>query len=380
MTKHAALLLASLVTACASGRSAPSVVSPASSPGEGAAFVYVGGYRPDISIFRLDRASGVLTPAGGVPAGKAPSFLAFDPGRRRLFAVDEIDEGQVLAFAIDPRDGALTPLGSASSAGTGPAHLSVDGTGRWVLVANYADDKPGTIAVLPIDSGGRLGPAVDTHDFGPGTMPHMILADPGNRFVLVPCKGGPYVAQLAFDARTGKLTPNQPDRAPAPRGSGPRHLTFHPNGRLAYVINELALTITAYAFDATTGRLSAQQTVPTLPPGMAGGPDTSTAEIHVHPSGRFLYGSNRGHDSIAIFRIDQSGRLALVGHERRNIRKPRDFDLDPSGALLLVANQDGDDVSVFRIDPSNGTLEPTGPPTPAGKGPSFVGVVLLPGR
>jgi 6-phosphogluconolactonase len=245
-----------------------------------------------------------------------------------------------------------------------------------LLVANYADRKPGTIAVLPVGPDGRLGAATDTRDFGPGTMPHMIVTDPSNRFVLVPCKGGPFVAQLGFDATTGKLTPSRPDRVPAPPGSGPRHVAFHPNGRLAYVINEQTLTITGYAFDAATGHLTARQTVSTLPAGAHPGPGDSTAEIHVHPSGRFLYGSNRGYDSIAIYRLDDRGDLTLVGQERRTIRKPRAFDLDPSGSLLLVANQDGDDVSVFRVDPAHGTLEPVGPPTPAGKAPSFVAVVL----
>jgi 6-phosphogluconolactonase len=368
-----------LATACASPRApGPSGPTP-SSGGAGTAFVYVGGYRPEISIFRLDRGTGRLTPAGQAPAGEAPSYLAFDPSGRRLFAVDEVDDGRVSSFAVDARNGALTPLGTASSAGVGPAHLSVDRTGRWVLVANYAGDKPGIIAVLPVGEDGRPGQAVDQRDFGPGTMPHMIVADPSNHFVLVPCKGGPYVAQLGFDPATGKLTSNQPDRVPAAPGSGPRHIAFHPSGRLAYVINELSLTITSYAYDPATGRLSERQTVPTVPADAARKPGNSTAEIHVHPSGRFLYGSNRGHDSIAIFRLDDAGGLSLVGHERRTIRCPRDFDLDPSGSLLLVANQDGDDISVFRVDPTSGTLEPTGPATPAGKGPSFVGVLVLPG-
>jgi 6-phosphogluconolactonase len=380
MTKRIALVSLLASGACASARPAavPTAAAAApASPADAPAFVYVGGYRPEISVFRLDRASGKLTPAGSAAAGTAPSFLAFDPSARHLYAVDEVDEGRVLAFAIDAGSGALTPLGTASSAGTIPAHLSVDRTGRWLLVANYADKKPGTIAVLPVDADGRLGAAADTRDFGPGTMPHMIVTDPGNRFVLVPCKGGSFVAQLDFDAATGKLTPNQPDRVPAPPGSGPRHLAFHPNGRLAYVINEQALTITGYAFDAATGRLAARQTVSTLPAGVRPGRGDSTAEIHVHPSGRFLYGSNRGYDSVAIYRLDDSGGLTLVGQERRTIRKPRAFDLDPSGAFLLVANQSGDDVSVFRVAPSSGMLEPVGPPTPAGKAPSFVGVVLL---
>jgi 6-phosphogluconolactonase len=354
--------------------------APASAAAPGAAFVYVGGYRPEIAIFRLDRSSGKLTPVGSAPAGKAPSYLAFDPSGRRLYAVDEVEDGHVSAFAIDPRTGALSPLGVTSSAGVGPAHLSVDRTGRWVLVANYADTRPGTIAVIPVDAEGHPGAPVATRDFGPGTMPHMIVADPSNRHVYVPCKGGPYVAQMAFDAATGKLTPADPDRVPAQPGSGPRHLAFHPDGRVLYVVNEQALTITSYTVDPASGRLTPGQSVSTVPAGVVGGKENSTAEIHVHPSGHFLYASNRGYDSIAIYKLDGGGGLTLVGQERRTIRKPRDFDLDPSGALLLVANQNGDDVSVFRVDPATGALEPTGPPTPAGKGPSFVGVLVPPAQ
>jgi 6-phosphogluconolactonase len=342
-------------------------------------YVYVGGYRPEISIFRLDMTNGKLTAVGHVAAGTAPSFLAWDPAGKYLFGADEVDSGRVMAFAIDGTNGGLRPLGDVSSAGVGPAHLSVDHSGHWVLVANYADKKSGTIAVLPIGADGKLGAAVDTRDFGPATMPHMILTDPTNNYVFVPCKGGPYVAQLAFDPTTGKLTPNDPDRVDAPPKSGPRHLAFHPSKDVAYLINEQAMTVIVYAFDRDTGRLTEQQTVPTLPAGDGlGAKGLSTAEIQVHPSGKFLYGSNRGHNSIVIYRIDDSGRLTLVGHETRTIHKPRHFSIDPTGALLLVANQENDTVSVFGIHQTTGVLTPMGEPTPAGKQPSFVGVLLLP--
>jgi 6-phosphogluconolactonase len=342
-------------------------------------YVYVGGYRPYISIFRLDPARGTLAPAGQVPAGQAPSFLAWGPAGRSLYAVDEVDSGRVMAFAIDGATGGLRAQGESSSAGVGPAHLSVDRSGRWVLVANYADKKSGTIAVLSIGADGRLGEVVDTRDFGPATMPHMILTDPSNQFVLVPCKGGPYVAQLTFDATTGKLAPNDPDRVAAPSRSGPRHLAFHPTLDVAYLINEQAMTVTAYAFDRGSGRLTEQQTVSTLPPGVApAAPGVSTAEIEVHPGGKLLYGSNRGHNSLVIYRVDDHGRLTLIGHESRTIRKPRHFQIDPTGALLLVANQEADNVSVFSIDRGSGRLTPMGEPTPAGKQPSFVGTLWLP--
>jgi 6-phosphogluconolactonase len=387
------LLLATLAAlvmiggGCASREAAPAatsaVTSTAGSPASSGntPFVYVSGYRPEILIFRLDAASGKLTPVGSADGGREPSFLAWDRGARYLFALNEVDEGKVLSFAIDPATGALTRLSEQSSAGFGPAHLSVDRGGRFVLVANYADRKPGTIGVLPIGGDGRLGPPVDSHDFGPGTMPHMILGDPGNRFVFVPVKGGAYVAQFRLDAASGQLEPNRPDRMASAPKAGPRHMDFHPSGRFAYVINEQALTISACAFDQSKGLLAELETVPTIPLDVLDRQGFSTADIHVHPSGRLLYGSNRGHDSLVIFAIDaQSGRLTLIGHERRTIAKPRNFHIDPTGTLLFVANQDSGTVSVFRINQQSGLLDPVGPPTPVGAKPSFVGVVMLPGR
>jgi 6-phosphogluconolactonase len=344
-------------------------------------FVYVAGYRPEILIFRLDAGSGKLTPVGSADGGREPSFLAWDREARYLFALNEVDEGKVLSFAIDPATGALTRLSEQSSAGFGPAHLSVDRSSRFVLVANYADRKPGTIGVLPIGADGRLGPPLDSHDFGPGTMPHMIIADPTNNFVFVPVKGGPYVAQFKLDPSSGQLQPNQPDRIASAPKAGPRHMDFHPNGRFAYVINEISLTISAYNYDQGKGLLAEIETVPTIPLDVLDRKGFSTADIHVHPSGRLLYGSNRGHDSVVIFTIDpQTGRLTLIGHERRTIAKPRNFHIDPTGTLLFVANQDSGTVSVFRINQQTGLLDPVGPPTPVGAKPSFVGVVMLPGR
>ena len=259
------------------------------------------------------------------------------------------------------------------------AHLSTDRTGRWLLVANYGDTKQGTIASIPIGADGRLGAAVDTRNFGLGSMAHHIRADPGNRFVFVPLKGGPAVAQLVFDPATGRMKPNVPPQVAAAAGAGPRHLDFHPNGRFAYVINELDLTMTAYAYDAKTGLLRELQVLPTLP-AAADKVGASGADVHVHRTGQFLYGSNRGHDSIVIYRLGEDGRMTLVGHESRGIKRPRNFTIDPTGTLMLVANQDAANVTIFRIDQNKGTLEPVGAPTPVGLNPSFVGVVMLPGK
>jgi 6-phosphogluconolactonase len=374
-TSLSTLLVLSL---CTLGCAASAPAARPDTPVVRVPFVYVGGYRPQISIFRLDQASGKLTPVGQAPAGTAPSFLAWDPAGRHLFAVDEIDAGKVLAFAIDPHTGGLRELGEAPSAGSGPAHLSVDRSGHWVLVANYADKKSGTIASLPIGPDGRLGAVVDTRDYGPASMPHMIATDPTNGFVFVPCKGGPFLAQLIFDPATGKMAPNDPDRIATRPRSGPRHLDFHPSKDVVYLINEQEMAVVVYSFDRGRGRLAELQSIGTLPKGAPMGPGYSTAEIEAHPSGKFVYGSNRGHNSIVIYRVEEDGRLALVGHEKRTISKPRHFSLDPSGALLLVANQGSDSVSVFAIDQNTGTLTPMGQPTPAGKQPSFVGTIMLP--
>jgi 6-phosphogluconolactonase len=248
-----------------------------------------------------------------------------------------------------------------------------------LLVANYGDLKEGTIALFPIGADGRLGSPADTRDFGVGSMAHYISTDPANRFLFVPLKGGPSVAQLVFDASTGRIKPNVPPLVTAAPGAGPRHLDFHPNGRYAYVINELDLTMTAFAYDAVTGLLRELQVLPTLP-AAADKVGASAADVHVHRSGRFLYGSNRGHDSIVIFRLGEDGRMALVGHEMRDIRRPRNFTIDPTGTLMLVANQDSASVTMFHIDQNSGKLDRVGPPVPVGANPSFVGVVMLPGR
>jgi 6-phosphogluconolactonase len=371
------------LTACAgtkAGSSVPPAGPPPPPPAGPVPFVYVSGYRPEIHIFRLDPESGRLDPRSQVAAGKDPSFLAVHPSGRFLFAVNEVDEGRVLAFSIDQATGALTRLDDQTSGGVGPAHLSVDRGGRFVLVANYAGQRPGTVAVLPIGADGRLATPVDTHDFGPGTMPHFITTDPGNRFVFAPCKGGPYVAQLRWNAMIGQIEPNQPPSAPSAGQAGPRHLDFHPNGRFAYVINESALTVAVYDFDAKRGLLREIESLPTLPAGVTDRKGFSAADLHVHPNGQLLYGSNRGHNSIVIFRIDpRTGRLTLIGHESRTIATPRNFHIDPSGTWLLAANQSAGNVAVFRIDPATGLLEPTAT-VESGPSPSYVGVVLLPGR
>lgn len=349
----------------------------------GVPFLYVGGYR-GLFVFRLDEPDGSLSAvAGPIGAEMNPSFLAVDPARRYLFAVNELDEvdgeksGAVSAYRINPADGTLTFINRVSSKGAGPAHLIVDRTGRFVLVANY---NGGTAAVLPIGQDGALGQAVSEVVF-PGHQPrsHQIVTDASNRFAFVANLGLDTVAQFAFDPETGRLTPHDPPAVSLPSGAGPRHLDFHPSWRFAYVINELSSTITALAYDPQKGTFSALSTVSTLPDGVSGRGNTC-AEIQVAPSGKFVYGSNRGHDSIAIFAVDaESGALTAVGHQPTQGKTPRHFQLSPTGKLLLVANQDSDNIVAFRVDEATGALEPTGRVTEVPR-PTYAGLVTLPGR
>ncbi|AGP39402.1 lactonase family protein [Sorangium cellulosum] len=358
----------------AGGGGAPPAVAP---------LVVVGGHK-GIFVFRLDEADGALSAVEGpLDAEMNPTFLAVDPARRRLFAVNELDEmdgeasGAVAAFRIDAGDGTLAFLNRVSSQGEGPAHLSLDRAGRFVLVANYGG---GTAAVLPVGDDGALGEAVDQIAFD-GRMPrsHHVVTDPDNRFAFVTNLGLDSIAQLTFDADMGQVEPNDPAAVALAAGAGPRHLDFHPNGRFAYVINETADAITTLSYDPSRGALSAVATVSTLPEGVSGRGNTC-AEIQVSPSGKFVYGSNRGHDSIAIFAVDpDQGTLSPVGHAPTEGMTPRHFQLSPSGALMLVANQDSDSIVAFRVDEATGALEPTGRVTAVPE-PTYVGIVALSGR
>jgi 6-phosphogluconolactonase len=332
-------------------------------------FVYVGGGNNLISVYRLNPSTGALTFQSSADGGNNPSFLAVDPAAQRLYAVAEGTAGRVVAYSINQTTGALTPLNSAA-AGNGPAHLSVDATGRFVLVANYGG---GTVAVLPV-TGAGVGAAVSTQS--PGPMAHQIITDATNRFAVVPTLGADAVFQYAFDPDGGALTPNPVASVATANNAGPRHIAFHPNGRFAYLINETDDTLTAMAWNATTGRLTPLQTLSTLPNGVAGNTNTC-AEVVVSPSGNFVYGSNRGHNSIVTFALDaDAGTMTLVGHTPTGGSTPRNFTVDPSGTLMLVANQGSSNVVAFRVD--GGSLSSLGVvATP--NSPAYVGVVYLPG-
>ncbi|HEX6837767.1 MAG TPA: lactonase family protein, partial [Polyangia bacterium] len=277
---------------------------------------------------------------------------------------------KVEAFAIDAASGALTHLGTdAASGGSGPAHLSVDATGKWVLVANYGS---GDVAVLPVGSDGSVTAGTALHA---GTNAHQILLDPTNHFGWVPCLGSDYVAQYTFDATMGKLAPQSPATVGTASGSGPRHLALHPSKSVAYLIEETASMIVAYTVgaDGTLTLLQAAQSTRA-----AGATGTNTgAEVQVHPSGKFVYVSNRGDDDIGVFSVGSDGTLTPIAHTKTGGQTPRHFSLDPTGKWLLVANQTSGDVRVFAIDAAAGTLTPAGTSV-AATTPSFVGVVPLP--
>ena len=312
-----------------------------------------------------------LVPLGLAADTPNPSFIELDLKRRRLFCVNGVQTfegkptGAVSAFAIDPDTGKLTLLNQRSSMGSGPCHLVLDQQGRNLLVANYTS---GNVAVLPVGPDGRLGEAtaVVQHtgksvnpDRQEGPHPHCVTLDPANRFAFVCDLGLDKVLIYRFDAQQGKLTPSEPAFASLKPGAGPRHMTFRPDGRFAYVVNELDSTITAFAYLPETGALKELQTVPTLPPYYDG--PNFPAEIGIKPSGEYLYASNRGHESLVVFGIDQDkGTLKYIEEQNAGGKTPRHFGIEPSGKHLAIANQDSDSLLVCRIDPENGRLKPSG--------------------
>ncbi len=330
--------------------------------------VYVSGYSTTIQRYRLDLATGALTAVGTTTTTGSPSFLAVDPARTHLYAVDETNS-KVQAFAIDASTGALTHVGNdAGSGGSGPAHLIVDKSGAWVLTANYGS---GDVGVLKIAADGTVGAPTTLHA---GAMAHEVVLDGANAHAWVPCLGSNYVAQYAFDAAAGMLSAATPPTVPAAAsGAGPRHLALAPAGAFAYLVEESASMIDAYAVDGG-GHLTLLQRQSSRAAGAAGA--NTGAEVQVHPSGRWVYVSNRGDDDIGVFAVGSDGKLAPVTHTKTGGQTPRHFSLDPTGRWLLVANQTSGDVRVFAVDGGAGTLTPTGTTVQATM-PSYVGVVPL---
>jgi 6-phosphogluconolactonase len=332
---------------------------------------YTGGESKGIYRTTLDTETGALSTPRLAAETTSPSFLAIDPTRRFLYAVGEVDSvqgkpgGGVVAFAIDPATGGLTRLNAQTSGGAGPCHLTVDRTGRNVLVANYGG---GSTEVIRVEPDGRLGAvsAFVQHkgsSVDPGRQQgphaHSVNLDAGNRFAFVADLGLDKMLIYRFDASRGTIAPNDPPAAALAPGAGPRHFAFHPGGKFAYTINELNSTVTAWSYDPDRGALTEIQSISTLPAGFHG--TNYPAEVQVHPSGKFLYGSNRGHDSIAAYTIDPAtGKLTFVGTQGERVKNPRNFAIDPTGAFVLVASQDTGTVAAFRVNPDTGALTPTG--------------------
>ncbi|HEV2294800.1 MAG TPA: lactonase family protein [Tepidisphaeraceae bacterium] len=320
-----------------------------------------------IYMTRMNPDSGALAPPELAAEAKNPNFLAFHPSYRYLYACAELHDkrGGVAGYSIDRSTGKLTQLNQQPSGGRGPCYVAVDQTGKNLLVANYGS---GSIASIPIDDDGELREpsTVIQHEGSSGVVPkrqegphaHWINTDPANRFVLATDLGLDRVMIYRFEPEKGTLTPNDPAAGVLSPGAGPRHIAWHPNRKIAYVINELADTITAFHYDAARGAMSAFQTIPTLPPDFKD--ENTTAEVVVHPSGKFLYGSNRGHDSIAVFAVDADGKLTPRGHTSTQGQTPRNFAIDPSGRFLLAANQKTGNVVVFQINQETGDLKPAG--------------------
>ena len=337
-------------------------------------FVYVGTYTgaaaKGIYAFRFQPSTGKTTPIELAAETVNPSFLAVHPNNRLLYAVNEVSNyegpnGSVSAYSIDTSTGRLTFLNRASSGGNDPCHVAVDRSGKWLTAANYGS---GSVSVLPIGPDGKLGEISSmVRHSGSGKDPrrqksphaHSVNLSPDNRFLLVPDLGIDKIMIYRLDAATGKLEANDPPFAGLDPGSGPRHLAFHPNGRFVYQINELNSTITTFVYDPVLGTLRDSATLSTLPSGFKGA--STTAEIEVHPNGKFLYASNRGHDSIAVFAVKgNGGRLEPIEFVPTKGKTPRQFAIDPTGNYLFAANQHSDEVILFRIDPTRGTLTATG--------------------
>ena len=340
-------------------------------------FVYVGTYTQEgseskgIYAYRFDSATGRVVPVGLAAETINPSFLAVHPNHRFLYAVNEVSNyqgeksGAVSAFAINRATGKLTLLNEIATKGGDPCYISFDKTGQYVLVANYAG---GSIAAFPVLKDGRLveASAFIQHS-GHGTNPqrqegphaHSVDLSPDNRFALVDDLGLDQTLVYAFDSAKGSLNTGNATIAKAEPGAGPRHLAFHPNGKFVYVINEMASTVSAFQYDATAGGLHKLQTTSALPKDFSG--HSEAAEIQVHLSGKFLYASNRGHDTIAVFAIDRSmGTLTPIEYVSTKGDSPRHFEIDPTGTMLFAANEKSDNIVIFHINQQTGRLTPTG--------------------
>ncbi|MFM9946806.1 MAG: lactonase family protein [Saprospiraceae bacterium] len=337
---------------------------------------HVDGKAKGISILKMDATTGVLTPHTLKEGIINPSFATFSPDGNFVYAVSETGgdvgaSGTVHAFSVNPQTQELTKLNEQISHNYAPCHINIDQQARCVFVANYVG---GVVAVYPIQKDGSLAPASDVitlegkgaHPEQEASHPHSVILSPDERFAFVPDKGSDKIWAFEIDYALGKLTPAAQPFAAVHAGAGPRHLVFHSNGNFAYVINELDATITGFQYDAAKGTLSEIQSIGTLPADYQG--FNACADIHLSPDGRFLYGSNRGHNSIVIYSVNETnGQLTLVGHEPTQGDFPRNFMIAPGGNWLYVANQNSDNLVHFKIDQTTGKLSYAGEtltPTP----------------
>jgi 6-phosphogluconolactonase len=369
---YAALIAVALIAPAALplGAAAASPVPPAAAGGK--YLVYVGTYTDKgskgISAYRFDTWSGEIEPVGLVATVDEPTFLATDPSHKFLYAVNEVSSfqgsatGSVSAFSINATTGGLVALNQIPSRGPGPAHLAVDHSGKFVMVANYAG---GSVAVFPIQPNGGLGDASGfvqhqgssvNKDRQAGPHAHEIVFSPDNRFAFVPDLGLDQLIAYPFDAANGALA--KPLVAQLTSGFGPRHLVFSPDGQYIYLLNELSSTITLLAYDPDSGRTSSRQVMRIAPPDAE---KKSGAEVQIDPAGNFLYASNRGTDMLVVFAIDKSnGSLTRSESVALPGKTPRQFTLDPSGRWLWDANQDSDNIILYQVDAQTGGLRPSG--------------------
>jgi len=335
---------------------------------------YVGTYTGEkskgIYAIRLDPASGRFESLGLQAEVDSPSFVATDPHHHFLYALTERTSsknptGFLSSYVIDPVTGALRLLNKVPANGTTTAHLAVDGTGRWLLVANYGS---GSVGVFALGADGRIGAmrdfkqhegaSIDPRRQG-GPHPHEVVMSPDNRFLFVPDLGLDKIFSYRLNSTNGKLTPGNPAFTQIPPGFGPRHMIFGRDGKFAYVLGEMGSKLIALAYDKVRGALTPVQTIATIPDGFKG--ENNSAELALDASGRFLYASNRGHDSVSLFEISpRTGKLSLLQVEPSRGKTPRNIALDPDGTHFLAANQDSGQIVIFKRDASSGRITPDG--------------------
>ncbi|WP_179232670.1 lactonase family protein [Paenibacillus rigui] len=332
---------------------------------------YFGSYAdkqsPSLYAYEFDEATGRLTFIESLSGLKDPTFIAIDEARQLLYTYSQAVAGEAsgtgLTYKIDPVSGKLSGIGEQPTSEPAATHINLDHAKRQALMVSYGG---GTVSLFPLQEDGTIGPVADkVHHQGKSVVqgrqdsahPHSIYTDPSDQFVIVPDLGLDKLIVYRLDRDNGKLQPH--DEVAVAPGSGPRHFAFHPALPYAYVIQELSSTVTAFTYDRQNGKLTEIQSITTLPADFEG--TSSTAEVQISPCGSYLYGSNRGHDSIVVFSIDKdSGKLSLVQHQSTLGQHPRHFSLTPSGSYLLAANKDSNSVHVFRVDKESGKLHTTG--------------------